>query len=804
MDAVISAQRLLLPSRLRDLITGMTALAAICIAGVALTLPAPGTDWWAIPLVTVMVALSRIWIVRRYIGGSGILVDWGEAVLIVGLVLLPPGWTVLTAAIGTAGAMAWKRFDPVKAWFNVATTIVGVSAAATVMVAIAGAQPDPISWRGALALAAMAALSAVVSELACAAAVAFSRGDTYRSVVFEGVGTRALGLLLNLAIGALILAVARYAPYLLVVLPPVLWLLIEGFAGRVRTRIERRMWQRLSAATQEMGHLDIDAVLRTAIGESAKLFGADVVEVEWKRANGDAVLTRGDAAGEIWQGKPGLYRPEQTMFPVSLINGSGPSFGELRLCFRSQVRLPEREQLALATLGSALAGTMQNAYVHQQLHDLATQDAMTGLANRACLMAEGNAVLTSGHGTVALLLLDLDHFRQVNDTLGHEAGDDLLRVVAERLRVRVAPGETLARLHGDEFALLMPGQASLRGASLHAHARGETLLGALGGPLVVDGVELSIEASAGIVAVETGGCDMVELLRRADSAMFRAKAGGVQLQEFDAERDTASVDRLALASEMQAALAADDQIVIQLQPSVDLVAGKPLGAEVLVRWRHPRRGMLSPAAFIPDLEHTDLIAPLTRRVFELALGTYRTWLDDGIDAPVAVNLSARSLLDRTLPDQVSSLLTEFDMPPDRLVLEITETAMMSELEVVDEVLTALRDLGVRLSLDDFGTGFSSLTSVARVTVDEIKIDRQFVIAMGSSRQAEAVVRMTVGLAHTLGLRAIAEGVETAQQRAELMKLGCHGAQGFFFYPPLDPDDAKAVLAARGGPDGPPR
>ncbi|GAA3385731.1 hypothetical protein GCM10020369_20410 [Cryptosporangium minutisporangium] len=797
MDAVIGAQRLSLPSRLRALITGMTVLAAVCIAGVALTLPAPGPDWWAIPLVTVMVAISRLWIVRRYIGGSGILVDWGEAVLIVGLVLLPPAWTVLTAALGTAVAMAWKRFDPVKAWFNVATTIVGVSVAATVMIAIAGAQPDPISWRGALALTVMATISAVVSELACAGAVAFSRGDTYRSVVFDGAGTRTLGLLMNLAIGAMILAVARYAPYLLVVLPPVTWLLIEGFAGRVRTRIERRMWQRLSAATREMGHLDIDAVLRTAIVESAKLFSADVVEVEWKRANGDSVLTRGDAAGKIWQGKPGVYRPEQSAYPVSLVNGSGPSFGELRLCFRSQVRLPEREQLALASLGSALAGTMQNAYVHQQLHDLATQDALTGLANRACLMAEGNAVLTSGHGTVALLLLDLDHFRQVNDTLGHEAGDELLRVVADRLGTRVSPGETLARLHGDEFALLMPGQADLAAASAHAHERGEALLGALGGPLVVDGVELSVEATAGVVAAETGGCDMVELLRRADSAMYRAKAGGVQLLEFDAALDTASVDRLALASEMQAALAADDQIVIQLQPSVDLEDGVPLGAEVLVRWRHPRRGMLAPAAFIPDLEHTDLIAPLTRRVFELALGTYRAWLLDGVDAPVAVNLSARSLLDRDLPEEVGRLLTEFDVPPDRLVLEITETAMMSELEVVDEVLSALRALGVRLSLDDFGTGFSSLTSVARVTVDEIKIDRQFVIAMGSSRQAEAVVRMTVGLAQTLGLRAIAEGVETAQQRTELMKLGCHGAQGFFFYPPLDPDEAKSVLAGRG-------
>ena len=803
METVVPAQSMSLPTHLRSLLTGITAFAAFCVAGVALTLSPPGGEWWAIPLVTGMVALSRIWIVRLYIGGSGILLDWGEAVLVVALVLIPPGWTVLTAAAGVAIAMAWKRFDPIKAWFNVATTIVGVSVATTVMVVIADASPDPLTWRGALGLAVMATISAAVSEVACAGAVAFSRGSRFRAVFFDGLGTRGLGLAMNLALGALILAVARYAPYLLIILPPVVWLLIEGFAGRVRTRIERRMWQGLSAATREMGHLEVDAVLRTAIVESAKLFSADMVELEWKQANGDAVLTRGDATGRIWQGKPGLYRPEQIAYPVALVNGSGPSFGELRLCFRSQVRLPEREQLALSTLGSALAGTMQNAYVHQQLHDLATRDALTGLANRACLMADGNVVLGSGQGTVCLLLLDLDHFRQVNDTLGHESGDELLRVVSDRLRALVGPSETLARLGGDEFALLMPGQADLASASIHAHSRASALIGALRGPLVVDGVELSVEASAGIVAIETGGCDMVELLRRVDSAMYRAKASGSQIVEFDVERDAGSVDRLALASEMQAALAVDDQIVIQLQPSVDLIAGVPLGAEVLVRWRHPRRGMLAPAQFIPDLEHTDLIAPLTRRVFELALGTCRTWLAKGIEAPVAVNLSARSLLDRDLPDDIARLLAEFEVPPERLVLEITETAMMSELEVVDEVLGALRELGVRLSLDDFGTGFSSLTSVARVTVDEIKIDRQFVAAMTSSRQAEAIVRMTVGLAQTLGLRTIAEGVETAEQRAELVKLGCQGAQGFYFYRPLDPDEAGEVLS-RGGPDGPPR
>jgi diguanylate cyclase (GGDEF)-like protein len=773
----------------------MTVLAGICAAGVALTLSPPGADWWVVPLVTVMVAVSRIWIVRLYIGGSGVLLDWGEAVLVVGLVLLPPSWTILTAAAGVAVAMAWKRFDPVKAWFNVATTIVGVSVAASLMVAIAGARPDPTEWRGAVGLAAMATVSAVISEVACAGAVAFSRAVEFRTVLFDGLGTRTLGLAMNLAIGALIISVAHYAPYLLIVLPPVVWLLIEGFAGRVRTRIERRMWQNLSAATRAMGHLEVDAVLRAAIVESAKLFAADVVELEWKQANGEAVLTRGDAAGNIWQGKPGVYRPEQTAFPVALVNGSGPSFGELRLCYRYQVRLPEREQVALATLGSALAGTMQNAYVHQQLHDLATRDPLTGLANRSSLMADGNVFLGSGQGTVALLLLDLDHFRQVNDTLGHESGDELLRVVSDRLRALVAPGETLARLGGDEFALLMPGRADLASASAYAMVQAQSCIDVLRDPLEVDGVELSVEGSAGIVAAETGACDMVELLRRADSAMYRAKASGAQIIEFDVERDAASVDRLALASEMQAALAVDDQIVIQLQPSVDLVAGVPLGAEVLVRWRHPRRGMLAPVQFIPDLEHTDLIAPLTRRVFELALKTLRALLDDGVNAPVAVNLSARSLLDRDLPDDIGRLLAEFGVPPERLVIEITETAMMSELDVVDEVLGALRKLGVRLSLDDFGTGFSSLTSVARVTVDEIKIDRQFVAAMTSSPQAEAIVRMTVGLAQTLGLRTIAEGVETAEQRAELVKLGCHGAQGFYFYRPLDPEEAVLVLRA---------
>jgi EAL domain-containing protein (putative c-di-GMP-specific phosphodiesterase class I) len=360
----------------------------------------------------------------------------------------------------------------------------------------------------------------------------------------------------------------------------------------------------------------------------------------------------------------------------------------------------------------------------------------------------------------------------------------------------------LARLGGDEFAVLLAPLPDASTAAAEAEQRARQLLAVLGERVVVGGVALTVEASVGsavtpvLPAVEERPCDTAELLRRADVAMYDAKRTGRTVASYDASRDAGTLDRLALATELRAALEQGDQLVLHLQPTVDLVSGRPAGAEALIRWEHPRHGLMPPSEFVPMVEHTDLVRPFSRYVVERVLEVSASWAADGLRLPLAVNLSARSLLDRDLPSDVARLLAKYRVPPELLVLEITETVMMSELEVVEEVLEAFRELGVRLSVDDFGTGYSSLTFLARVRVDEVKIDRSFVAAMNSSREAAAIVRTTIDLARTLGLRVIAEGVECAEQHAALARLGCDAAQGFHLYAPMPVEKAtEAIWAA---------
>jgi predicted signal transduction protein with EAL and GGDEF domain len=382
----------------------------------------------------------------------------------------------------------------------------------------------------------------------------------------------------------------------------------------------------------------------------------------------------------------------------------------------------------------------------------------------------------------------------------------LLQIAASRLDAALCPGELLARLGGDEFAVLLPalGAAGIgppdspgteHPAQLaHALGRARDLAGILAAPGQVAGVLLSVEASVGVVVAAAGAVDLTELLRRADIAMYQAKRGGSSVAWYDPSRDRSSTDRLSLLAEVREALAVDDQLTLVMQPAVRLGDGGGVtGVEALVRWNHPRRGTLMPADFVPGIEQSELLGDFTLYVLDRALAAAASWAAEGIDVPVAVNLSPRSLLDRTLPGDIAALLARHGIGADRLVLEITETVVMSERAVIDQVLSALREMGLQLAVDDFGTGYSSLTFLTRVTVDEVKIDRSFVRRMVESAEAAAIVRTTVDLAHRLGLRVIAEGVETAEQRAELTALGCTGAQGFFFYPPLPPERVIEVL-----------
>jgi diguanylate cyclase (GGDEF)-like protein len=422
---------------------------------------------------------------------------------------------------------------------------------------------------------------------------------------------------------------------------------------------------------------------------------------------------------------------------------------------------------------------------HQALHD-----SLTGLPNRASLYARTERAVGRG-GMTALLLVDLDRFKEVNDTLGHDAGDELLREVARRLAATLRRHDVLARLGGDEFAVLLP-DLPYRGVAAELGAR---LLGALRRPFTVGGVPVELGASIGVALSPEHGTDVGTLVRRADVAMYEAKAGGTGLVTYDRERDPYSPDRLALLAQLRGGLERNE-LVLHYQPKVAVEGGELAGVEALVRWQHPERGLLGPHEFVPLAERTGMIAELTRWVIGAALAQSARWRAAGLDVPVAVNLAAANVLDAELPGWLAHALARSGVPGDRLECEISEHTVMTDQVRALEVLADLRGLGVRLSLDDFGTGQSSLAYLKRLPLDEVKIDRSFVMGMGEDDDDAAIVRSTIDLARNLGLRVVAEGVETEAVLRELGRLRCDVAQGYHLARPLPAAELEAWVASR--------
>nr|WP_244366814.1 bifunctional diguanylate cyclase/phosphodiesterase [Micromonospora echinofusca] len=741
-------------------------------------------------------------------------ITWGEAALIIGLQLVPPGWLPAATLIGAG--LAWLGMSiaadrrPVLDLLHIAGSLTAAVALGTVVATGLGrpfgADLTPVM---ALALIAGSATYLLASTLLGGLGLALRHGLPLGPPLLAALRGKLLMFVGNVVVGLVVLALLQLDPRWLLLLPAPLWLLQQTYRYRLRADEERRIWRAFAEATSALNQLDERGVALAGVRGALGLFGAELVEVDVSRSDGRLSRYRGDASGRIVERDlptgPAAEHGEQEL-TRSLRVGT-THIGELRVRFPRTARPGPRERDALAAYSDALAAALHDAATHRELRQLtarssyeAVHDALTSLANRAALLTRGDRTLrrlTHDH-PVALLVLDLNQFKEVNDTLGHVAGDELLQLTAARLGEIARPGDLLARLGGDEFALLMtsvPVRADRAAPRSYALRQAREMVERLAAPTEVAGVRISVEASVGVVVAGAGTADMTELLRRADIAMYQAKSGGTSVAEYDPATDAASTDQLALLAELREALAVDDQLVLALQPAVDLDTGAPTGVEALIRWRHPRRGFLSPADFMRPVEASEQLGAFTRYVVDKALGVAAQWADEGLDVPISINLSARSLLDPRLPAVIGEALRRHQVPPERLVLEITETVVMSELKVIDEVLATLRSMGVQLAVDDFGTGFSSLTFLTRVTVDELKVDRSFVIRMADSPEAAAIVRTTVGLARELGLRVVAEGVETAEQRAALAELGCTSAQGYHFFKPMPADKITAVLGS---------
>jgi diguanylate cyclase (GGDEF)-like protein len=783
-------------------------------------------------IAAAVVAIAQLFRLRFRVGSGMVSVTWGEAAFIIGLFLVPPGWLPAAALVGAGLAWALMTiFVDQRSTLDVVHTTVALTvgvAVATVatlgtIVALGASLTDVPSVPVAAGLTPQLIAALAVGSLTYLLATAGIAGLTLslkHAVALRPALLRALqGKLLmfvgNVLVGLAVVAVVEYDPRWLLLLPPVLWLLQQTYSHRLRADDERRAWRALAEATGALNQLDEHGVATAGVTGPLTLFGAERVEVDVLRGDGRWRRYRGEPGRPvvhrdlIGTGRAGaVERTDQDLVRPLMVGAV--QVGELRVLLPRAVAPQQREQDALSAFGDALASALHDAATHRELRLVtarssyeAVHDALTNLINRAALLSKGDVALHQlGHDhPVALLLLDINHFKEVNDTLGHAAGDELLQVTADRLDVLVRPGELLGRLGGDEFALLIPSPAVLsesttvaeRSPTPNVLRRAREIVELLATPIEVAGVRMSVEVSVGVVVAGAGTADMTELLRRADIAMYQAKQGGGSVASYDSARDAASTDKLALLAELREALDVDDQLELALQPAVDLCTGEPTGVEALIRWRHPRRGRLNPVDFVRTIESSELLGAFTRYVVDKALGVAADWARHGLDVPISINLSARSLLDPRLPAEVAESLRRHQVPARRLVLEITETVVMSELEVIDEVLSALRAMGVQLAVDDFGTGFSSLTFLTRISVDELKVDRSFVMRMADSPEAAAIVRTTVDLGRELGLRVVAEGVETADQRAALAELGCTAAQGYHFFRPMPSDKIVAVL-----------
>ena len=439
--------------------------------------------------------------------------------------------------------------------------------------------------------------------------------------------------------------------------------------------------------------------------------------------------------------------------------------------------------LPAAAIYATTAASFRHAYQ-------ASHDALTGLGNRDLLhrQLEGALVATPDPGTgPGLVILDLDHFKDINDTLGHHVGDELLRQVGQRLVAGVGSAARVNRLGGDEFAVVVHGGLE------ESEALAQALQTSLQAPMRVGELELLVRASAGVAVAPEHGLDAATLMKNADIALYRAKLERDGTSTYSPDFDVNSIERLQLLADLRAAITTS-QLGVAFQPQVDLTNRRVVAVEALIRWQHPVRGSVPPDSFIPLAENSGLIAELTAYVLETGLVALAQWRAAGHDLRLAVNVSARHLSDLALPRQIAAALDRHHVPAAALVLEVTETGILSDPVRVDAVIRELRNLGVMIAVDDYGTGHASLNYLKRLHVDELKVDRSFVSDMGRAHDDYVIVRSTIALARDLGLRVIAEGIEDESTATSLLLLGCEIGQGFHLGRPTSAEQILERLA----------
>jgi diguanylate cyclase (GGDEF)-like protein len=735
---------------------------------------------------------------------------FSEIPFVVGLFYFSPVHLVAARLIGTAIALtAVRRQAPMKVGFNLAQYALGSVVAVAVWHAMAGTAAAP-ARAGAAALGATLAMSAL-SGLALA-------------IVLTAVGTpRRPGASVRAIVTGLVTASANTSLALIAVdLARVNWSLlwavgvVAGFlavAQRSHVHLQKRhdSLQRLNQVSRGLGHdLRADSIVNDLLSGAVNVMDGVAAEVTlvgdattpetgW-RFDGKTrwAVSAGQAGGARQSSRAWWHHGRRTQARLSVpLSAQGRVLGALTVDSNPALRgFGADEEELLDALAQQASGALANGQLADQLRHqlaenrhLATHDSLTGLANRNQFESQTSALIQAGR-PAAVLLFDLDRFKEVNDTLGHAAGDALLQDAGARLSAAIPAAVCIARLGGDEFTVLLAtDDADVAVAAAQAARR------ALLQPLDVLSVPVSVDASVGIALAPQHGAGCDDLLRHADVAMYVAKEGHGAVEVYHADIDHNDATRLSLVSDLREAIDLR-HLTVAYQPKVALGADSDSrSVEALVRWNHPTRGMVPPDVFIPVAEQTAVILDLTDYVLEVALRQCRMWLDDGLDISVAVNISPRVLRDPSFGERLVAMLAEHRIPAPRLILEITESAVMADVEHTVAVLWELRQAGVRLAIDDLGVGHSSLAYLKRLPVHEVKIDKSFVMTMTDDPADDAIVCAVIGLAHRLGLSVVAEGVETKLARDRLAEIGCDVAQGYWYSRPVPAAEIRPFFLA---------
>ena len=750
-----------------------------------------------------------------------------ELPLVLGLATVAPLWLVAARVVGAGAVLVVvRRQRGTKLAFNLSHLCVEVCLAITVFGALTGGGSDgshEATW-----LAAFAATLAthLYGGLAVTAAISLAQGRFERSELLPMIAAGALGAAVNTSLALVVLVALAENPRVLVLLAVVASILVTAYRSYSSLHQGYGRLELLYGFTGAIGRtVAVEQAAPVVLAEARKLMRAERAEIVWFEDDGSGVthtvyredgsrsLAPDASASEQWwseaaAGRQAVIAHRGSRDPIvrAALAAAGIDdgiaaplrvddqvVGVLVVTNRSDdVSTFDAEDLKfLAALANHAGVALENGRLLATEYQ-ARHDDVTGLPNRRYFAHVLDRALQGGDA-VAVMLMDLDGFKQINDSLGHATGDLVLVEVGRRLAATVRTGATVARLGGDEFAVVIPNIVDLTDAL----AQGEELLVALRRRYQIADVTLEIGASLGVALSPQHGSDAATLLKRADVAMYVAKRHGSGIEAYADEFDSSSVRRLIISAELRVAIAQRD-IELYFQPKVELMTGSLVGAEALARWEHPALGRVSPEEFVAAAEDAGLIRSLTLLVLEKALTQCARWRLTVPNASVSVNVSPRDLLDLGFPDHVSRLLDKAGLPASALVLEITEQTVMGETKRTLGVIARLRHLGVTLSLDDFGTGHSSLTHLKKIPVGEIKIDRSFVSTMAVDRSDNAIVTSIVTLGHSLGMRAVAEGVEDQATWTALIAAGCDDVQGYYVSRPLAAAEFDRWLSERAG------